>query len=217
MFTGIITELGMVDRTQRASGCVRLTVRAPQSAAELHVNDSVSVNGVCQTVVALDRALFSVEAVEETLSKTTLGDLVNGDSVNLELPLRLQDRIGGHLVAGHVDGVGKVEGVIEQAGSRLIRISYPVQFARYLIPVGSIAVDGISLTVARLEEGLFTASIIPHTLAHTTLGKAAKGLRVNLEFDLVGKYIERMVSVGRIDGRTGGITAEKLGQWGISP
>ena len=136
--------------------------------------------------------------------------------MNLELPMRLQDRIGGHLVAGHVDGVGRVESVVEQAGSRLIRIAYPAGFERYLIPVGSIAVDGISLTVARLEDGAFTVSIIPHTLAHTTLGKAARGMRVNLEFDLVGKYIERMVSVGRTDGPTGGITAEKLGQWGIS-
>lgn len=215
MFTGIITEIGKVDRVERLGGGVRLAVRAPQSALELRVNDSVSVNGACQTVVTMDRSLFRVEAVEETLLKTTLGELAAGSLVNLELPVRLSDRLGGHLVAGHVDCVGVIEEIVSQAGSQLIRISYPLEFSRYLIPVGSIAVDGISLTVARLEGSTFTVSVIPHTLEHTTLGIARKGSRVNLEFDMVGKYIERLVVEGKANVGTEGITPEKLARWGI--
>ena len=215
VFTGIITEIGTVERTERMGGGVRLAIRAPKSAAELHVNDSVSVNGVCQTVVSMGRSLFRVEAVEETLLKTTLGELTGGSRVNLELPVRLSDRLGGHLVAGHVDGVGLVEEVVSQASSQLFRISYPREFSRYLIPVGSIAVDGISLTVARLEGDAFTVSIIPHTLEQTTLGVARQGTRVNLEFDMVGKYIERLVAEGKTNATSDGITPEKLARWGI--
>jgi riboflavin synthase len=215
VFTGIITEIGTVERTERMGGGVRLAIRAPGSAAELHVNDSVAVNGACQTVVTMDRSLFRVETVEETLLKTTLGELTNGSRVNLELPVRLSDRLGGHLVAGHVDSVGVVEEIVSQASSQLVHISYPREFSRYLIPVGSIAVDGISLTVARLEGNVFVVSIIPHTLEHTTLGSARRGTRVNLEFDMVGKYIERLVTEGR-SGQSGeGITPEKLARWGI--
>jgi riboflavin synthase len=177
---------------------------------ELAVNDSIAVNGVCQTVVALDGEIFRVEAVEETLRKTTLGDLSAGTSVNLELPLRLSDRLGGHLVQGHVDCVGLIASVVKQSSSWLVTVQFPPEFRRYVIPVGSIAVDGISLTVAKLEGDLFTVSVIPHTLANTNLGGARSGEKVNLEYDLVGKYIERMVTAG-----TGGsITAEKLAQWG---
>jgi len=215
VFTGIITEIGTVERTERLGGGVRLAIRAPKSGAELHANDSVAVNGVCQTVVSMSRSVFRVEAVEETLLKTTLGELTGGSRVNLELPVRLNDRLGGHLVAGHVDGVGVVEEVVSQASSQLFRISYNREFSRYLIPIGSIAVDGISLTVARLEGNTFTVSIIPHTLEHTTLGVAHQGTRVNLEFDMVGKYIERLVAEGKASPTNEGITPEKLARWGI--
>lgn len=215
MFTGIITEIGTVERVERMGGGVRLAIRAPQSTAELRENDSVSVNGACQTVVTMDGSVFRVEAVEETLLKTTLGELTKGSRVNLELPVRLSDRLGGHLVAGHVDCVGVLEEILTQSSSQLIRISYPRGFSRYLIPVGSIAVDGISLTVARLEGSIFTVSIIPHTLEHTTLGNAGKGTRVNLEFDMVGKYIERLVAEGKSGTANEGITPEKLARWGF--
>ncbi len=215
VFTGIISEIGTVERVERMGGGIRLAIRAPRSAAELRVNDSVAVNGACQTVVTNDRPVFRVEAVEETLLKTTFGELTHGSRVNLELPLRLSDRLGGHLVAGHVDGVGIVEEIVPQASSQLIRVAYPREFARYLVPVGSIAVDGISLTIARMEGAVFAVSIIPHTLEHTTLGIARQGTRVNLEFDMVGKYIERIVLEGR-SGETGeGITLEKLARWGM--
>ncbi len=215
MFTGIITEIGSVRSIERRGGGIGLTIHAPQCAGELHVNDSVAVSGVCQTVIFKDRTTFHVEAVEETLRKTTLGELATGSFVNLELPLRFSDRLGGHLVAGHVDSVGVIKQIEVQLSSHLISISYPLEFSKYLIPVGSIAVDGISLTVARLEGGTFTVSVIPHTLEHTTLGKAREGTRVNLEFDLVGKYIERIVTEGKEGSAKEGITAEKLARWGI--
>jgi riboflavin synthase len=215
VFTGIITEIGSVQSVERRGGGIRLTIHAPRSAGELHVNDSVAVSGVCQTVVSSDGATFRVEAVEETLRKTTLGELVSGSRVNLELPLRLSDRLGGHLVAGHVDSIGVVKEIEVQSSSQLVTVSYPREFLRYLIPVGSIAVDGISLTVARLEGSTFTVSVIPHTLENTTLGKVRTGTHVNLEFDLVGKYIERIVIEGKESPTKEGITPEKLARWGI--
>jgi riboflavin synthase len=215
MFTGIVTEIGLVDRLERLGGGVRLTIRAPQTAAGLQVKDSVAVSGVCQTVVGVDGERFRVEAVEETVRKTTLGGLVVGARVNLELPLRLSDRIGGHLVSGHVDCVGTIQEIDPQVSSHLIRIGYPAEYGRYLIPVGSIAVDGISLTVARLEGQSMTISVIPHTYEHTTLGNVKRGAKVNLEFDMVGKYIEKMVQQGDGGGEKGGITPEKLTEWGF--
>jgi riboflavin synthase len=210
MFTGIIQEVGSIAAIERFGGGVRLSVRGPRVIRELAVNDSVAVDGVCQTVVGLDGEVFRVEAVEETLRKTTLGDLSAGKAVNLELPLRLNDRLGGHLVLGHVDGVGQMTSVVKQSSSWLVTVQFPPEFRRYVIPVGSIAVDGISLTVAKLEGNLLTVSVIPHTLENTTLGESRPGERVNLEFDLVGKYIEQMVT----SGAGGGISAEKLAQWG---
>jgi riboflavin synthase len=130
--------------------------------------------------------------------------------VNLELPLRLSDRLGGHLVQGHVDGIGVISSVVKQSSSWLVAVQFPAEFLRYVIPVGSIAIDGISLTVAKLEGSQLTVSVIPHTLANTTLGAARSGERVNLEFDLVGKYVERMVTTS--SGK--GLSAEMLAQWG---
>ncbi len=210
MFTGIIQEVGAIVANEKFGGGVRLSVRGARVSRELAVNDSVAVNGVCQTVVALEGDVFRVEAVEETLRKTTLGDLSAGASVNLELPLRLSDRLGGHLVQGHVDGIGLISSVVKQSSSWLVGVQFPPEFRRYVIPVGSIAIDGISLTVAKLEGNLLTVSVIPHTLANTTLGGARSGGRVNLEFDLVGKYIEQMVA----SGAGGGISSQKLAQWG---
>ena len=215
MFTGIIEEKGRVTGAVREGGGVRLTVEAPSSASELHVNDSVPLNGACQTVIAKSGRTFTVQAVEETLSKTTLGEFAPGTEINLELPLRLNERLGGHLVLGHVDCVGTVAGVEEKESSHLIRIAFPAPFAKYVIPVGSIAVDGISLTVAATEGNEFTVSIIPHTLSTTTLAGARAGMRVNLEFDVIGKYIERLVAGERSqDAAPASITAEKLRAWG---
>jgi riboflavin synthase len=214
VFTGIIGEIGRVGGVIREGGGIRLTVEAPSSAAELHVNDSVSVNGACQTVVERSSRTFTVQAVEETLSKTTLGEFAPGREVNLELPVRLNDRLGGHLVLGHVDCVGTVAGVEMKESSHMIRISFPAPFARYVIPVGSIAVDGISLTVASAGGNEFTVAIIPHTLSKTTLSYARKGMQVNLEFDVIGKYVERLLNAGKDS--PGSLTAEKLREWGYN-
>jgi riboflavin synthase len=212
MFTGIIREIGRLSGIRKTAGGVQLTVDAPESAPQLNVSDSVSVNGVCQTVIRKEGTSFVVEAVEETLKKTTLGLLRQESRVNLELPMRLDDRLGGHLVLGHVDCTGTVTKISQQPGSWLIDIAYPAEFSRFLIPVGSIAVDGISLTVASLRQGEFTVSIIPHTLEKTTLAAAERGMRVNLEFDLIGKYVESLMA--RKEGKEGELTWDRLREWG---
>ncbi len=214
MFTGIIEETGRVAGVVREGGGIRLTVEAPQSASELRVNDSVSLNGACQTVIASSPRTFTVQAVEETLAKTTLGDFVPGAEINLELPVRLNERLGGHIVLGHVDCVGTVTGVDVKESSRIIRVSFPPGFARYVIPVGSIAVDGISLTIASASANEFAVSVIPHTLSKTTLSRAARGMKVNLEFDVIGKYVEKMVTGEKKEPEP--ITEGKLRTWGYN-
>lgn len=213
MFTGIIQEMGAVGGIDRRGGGAVITVKAATAARELAVDDSVALNGVCQTVVRVSGDTFGVEAVEETLKKTTLGAWRTGDRINLELALRVGDRLGGHLVQGHVDCVGEITGVEERPMSRLVRVGFPERFARYVIPVGSVAVDGISLTVAAVEGREFTVSVIPHTLAKTTLAAAAAGQKVNLEFDVIGKYIERLLPASGTGKE--GLTAEKLTGWGF--
>jgi riboflavin synthase len=216
VFTGIISEIGRVSGVIREGGGVRMTVEAPASSSELRVNDSISLNGACQTVIAKSARTFTVQAVEETLSKTTLGECDPGTQVNLELPVRLNERLGGHLVLGHVDCVGTIAGVEVKESSHLVTISFPPSFAKYVIPVGSIAVDGVSLTVASAGGNEFTVAVIPHTLSKTTLSHARKGMRVNLEFDVIGKYIERLVTSEKGASVPEPLTAEKLRAWGYN-
>lgn len=218
MFTGIIQEIGKVVHAHKVGGAMHLSIHAPVSACELRANDSVSVNGVCQTVIEKTGTTFKVEAVEETLKKTTLGELIPSSMVNLELPMRLTDRVGGHLVQGHVDGIGVVSSIAEKASSWLITIRIPAEFARYVIPVGSIAIDGVSLTVASVKDLEITVSIIPHTMKKTTFPRLTPGERVNLEFDLIGKYLEKLLSSGtKGDGGTeNSISMEKLKSWGYT-
>ena len=215
MFTGIIQELGSVNGVKHVGGSVHITVKAPELSGELKVDDSVSVNGACQTVIQKRGSMFTVEAVEETLSKTTLGSFAVSSKVNLELPVRLNDRLGGHLVQGHVDCVGTIGNIEKKASSWLITVHFPEEFNRYVIPAGSIAIDGISLTVASTTPGALVVSIIPHTLEKTTLADARMGGKVNLEFDLVGKYIEKILKGGVAQsGEEEKLTEEKLRQWG---
>jgi len=216
MFTGIITEVGRIAALTPEGGGRRITVQAPATAPELRVDDSVAVSGVCLTVIARTQTSFTAQAVEETLGKTTLGTLAPGRGVNLELPLRLNDRLGGHIVLGHTDCVGRVKFVTPRETSTMIGIEYPPEFARYIIPVGSIAVDGISLTVAASAGSTFTVSVIPHTLASTTLGAASVGTPVNLEFDLLGKYVERLMSGEKGNGPVSTLNADKLREWGYN-
>ena len=215
MFTGIIQEIGTLAEVKKVGGGIHISVNAPECARELKVDDSVSINGVCQTVIQKRGSMFTVEAVEETLSKTTLGQLAVASPVNLELAVRLNDRLGGHLVQGHVDCVGTIGNVEKKTSSWLITVHFPEEFNRYVIPVGSIAIDGISLTVASTTPGSLTVSIIPHTLAKTTLASARKGEKVNLEFDLIGKYIEKMMLGEKSAPDTkASLTEEKLRWWG---
>ena len=195
MFTGIIEEVGRVAAIDNLDGGRRLTIAA-SFAPELRVDQSVAVSGACQTVVAYDDETFSVVAVEETLSKTNFGALGAGERVNLERAMRPDGRLDGHFVQGHIDATGEVADIEKLADSWLVRVRYPERFAPYLIPVGSITLDGISLTVARLEDDALTAAIIPHTWTHTTIADWQPGRAVNLEFDLIGKYVVRALERG---------------------
>ncbi len=195
MFTGIIEEVGRVAAVEELGGGRRLTLEA-SFAPELRVDQSVAVNGACQTVIAAGGQAFSVVAVEETLAKTNLGALGAGDRVNLERAMPAGGRLDGHLVQGHVDATGEVARIEPLADSWLVRVRYPERFAPYLIPVGSVTLDGIALTVARLEDEALTVAIIPHTWTRTTVADWQPGRVVNLEFDLIGKYVVRALERG---------------------
>lgn len=193
MFTGLIEEIGQIAAVQKQGGAVRFTISATEITQDLAVDDSISVNGVCLTAIRVSPQKFDVEAVEETLRKTTLGSFRTATKVNLERCLRLSDRLGGHIVQGHVDSVGEVISFREQQGGRLLTIRLPADRMRYIISEGSIAVNGVSLTVARIEDNRITISLIPHTLGKTTLGDLYAGDSVNIEVDLVGKYVENLL------------------------
>jgi riboflavin synthase len=195
MFTGIVEELGTIRSvTPNATGC-RLEVAASVVLEDAHIGDSISLNGCCLTVVALQTDAYVVDAVEETLRMTTLGSLQPGERVNLERSVRLADRLGGHLVQGHVDGLGTLLRQEPQAdGSLMLTFGSPSDVLRYVVYKGSIAVDGVSLTVAGLDATSFSVAIIPHTQAVTTLGFRRPGDRVNIETDVIARYVERLLT-----------------------
>ena len=194
MFTGIIEELGSVRAIDRREGGARLEIAATKVLADARAGDSIAVNGCCLTVVDRGDGWWAADAVIETLERTALGSLEPDNPVNLERPLRLSDHLGGHLVQGHVDAVGHVAGRTQLAdGSTRFRFSAPPDVLRYAVEKGSVAVDGISLTVAALGDDAFDVAVIPHTLAVTTLGYKGPGASVNLEADLVAKYVERLL------------------------
>jgi riboflavin synthase len=192
MFTGIVREIGSVESLERSDGGGRLRVGAAL-AAELGLGDSVAVAGACLTVSARDDGSFSADVSKQTLGLTTLGELEIGAAVNLEPALRAGDPLGGHLVQGHVDGAGEVTGLNPEGDSTRLRVKPPPELLRYLVEHGSVTVDGVSLTVATLDRESFEAALIPETLSRTTLGAAKQGQRVNLEVDLVGRYVERLL------------------------
>jgi riboflavin synthase len=193
MFTGLVESTARVRRVDPDGDGVRLEVETPL-AAELRQGDSIAVNGVCLTAVDPDGGHFKADVMAETLRRSSLGPLAAGDSVNVELPLRAGDRLGGHMVQGHVDGTGTVEGTRDEGFARLVRISADPSLLRYVVEKGSIAVDGVSLTVAEVDDEGFTVSLIPETLERTTLGLAAPGRVVNLEVDVLAKYVEKLVA-----------------------
>ncbi|HEV7133197.1 MAG TPA: riboflavin synthase [Gaiellaceae bacterium] len=193
MFTGIVRERGRVAGIDGGADGVRLRVAAPETAEGVAIGDSVAVSGVCLTVVALGGGEISFDAVPETLSRTALGRLAAGDDVNVEPALRVGDALGGHVMQGHVDGVGRVRSVEPEGDGRRIWLDAAPEIVRYCVEKGSIAVDGVSLTVAALDTAGFAVALIPHTLAETTLGSLAAGDPVNLEVDVLAKYVERLV------------------------
>jgi riboflavin synthase len=193
VFTGLVADLGTVTAVDATPDGARLAVRSAL-ADELALGDSVAVNGVCLTATEVDGGAFRADVMHETLRRSSLGALAAGSPVNLELPLRAIDRLGGHVVQGHVDGVGTVRSVREDGFARIVEVAAPPGLLRYVVEKGSIAVDGISLTVASVDGDAFSVSLIPETLERTNLGAAAAGQPVNLEVDVLAKYVERLMA-----------------------
>lgn len=203
MFTGLIEELGAVAGVEELPTGRRLRI-ATAAAADLALGDSVAVNGVCLTVVRFDASGFDAEVSPETLRVTNLGDLRDGATVNLERPLLPSDRLGGHFVQGHVDGVGSLAGIEQETDFWWVTVRFPEDLSRYLVPKGSVAVDGISLTVAGLEADRFAVQIVPHTWRYTNLHARRVGDAVNIECDIIGKYVARAVEAFGATGRGDG-------------
>jgi riboflavin synthase len=199
MFTGIVEELGTIAAVEDQGDAIRLTVRASIVLEGTGLGDSIAVNGCCLTVVTTDGDTWMADVMQETLDKTSLLGVTAGDRVNLERAVTVEKRLGGHLVQGHVDGVGEVVRRTPSEHWELVEISMPPEFGRYLVDKGSITVDGVSLTVVEALEESFTVSLIPETLARTTLGTRQPGDRVNLEFDVIAKHVEKLLVGGYLD------------------
>ena len=194
MFTGIIEELGVVDGLQEQADAVRLTVRGPLVTLDARLGDSIAVNGCCLTVAQRDGETFTADVMRETLDKTSLGVLEPGGRVNLERAVTAATRLGGHIVQGHVDGTGRILSREPSEHWEVVTVELPEELSRYLVDKGSITVDGISLTVVSAGADSFTVSLIPETLARTTLGLKQPGDPVNLEVDVIAKYVERLLN-----------------------
>jgi len=198
MFTGIVEELGTVRRVEpgRDRAGARIEIAAAIVLDDIEIGASMAINGCCLTVVRCDAAAFAVDAVPETLARTTLGQLAPGDTVNLERPLRLADRLGGHLVQGHVDGTATLAARAEEAdGSARLTFTAPAELLPHVVEKGSVALDGVSLTIAALTADGFEVALIPHTLAVTTLGERAPGRCVNIEVDMLSRHVARLLAV----------------------
>ena len=193
MFTGIVVEQGEIRRARDRGGILELEIDAPTIARAVHEGDSVAVSGVCLTAIAANRRRFTVQVTPETRARSTLAEVERNDLVNLELPARLHDRLGGHLVQGHVDGTARVIRIEEENTARRVWLSVDEDVLRYLVTKGSITLDGVSLTVAEVGRTSFQVALIPHTLGVTTLGRREVGARVNVEVDVLAKYVERLM------------------------
>jgi len=196
MFTGLVQDRGHVEAVDQTDEGARVRVRT-RLGSELTDGDSVAVQGVCLTATAVHQEVFTVDVMAETLRRSTLGALAAGAAVNLELPLRASDRLGGHVVQGHVDGVGEVVAVGDEGFSRRVWIEPPPELLRYVVQKGSIAVAGVSLTVAEVTDDHFAVALIPETLERTTLGTAAPGDRINIEVDVLAKHVEKLLEGAR--------------------
>lgn len=211
MFTGLIEEIGKIKNITPLGGGFKISVSSPGITTGAKLGDSININGACQTIEKIEKDIFEVTAVEETVKKTTLGGFKRGDKVNLESSLTLNKKLGGHFVLGHVDTTGKIISITKKTASFLVDISYPEEFSKYIIHVGAVAVDGISLTIADFNEHSFIVSVIPHTWQQTTLHDKKTTDRVNLEFDVLGKYVSRILDRGK----QGKITEDWLKELGF--
>lgn len=207
MFTGIIECIGIVRAIRRGARSATLVIAAPEVVEGTEVGDSIATNGVCLTVTSIEGGTFSADVMPETMRRTALGELEVGSRVNLERALRLDSRLGGHLVTGHVDGTGRIVSMVREDNAVRIRVGAPRAIMRYVIPKGSVALEGVSLTVTEVTEEGFEVSVIPHTQQATTLTSMRTGDAVNIENDVVGKYVERFLSPTPA---SGGLTLEKL-------
>jgi riboflavin synthase len=191
VFTGLVADLGTVEAVDATADGVRIAI-ATKLAGEIGLGDSVAVNGVCLTATTVDHAAFTADVMNESLRRSSLAEVSAGSTVNLELPLRAHDRLGGHFVQGHVDGVATVRETREDGFARVVTFDAPPGLLRYVVEKGSIAVDGVSLTVSAVDDDSFSVSLIPETLERTTLGTAVPGRPVNLEVDVLAKYVEKL-------------------------
>lgn len=196
MFTGLIEDIGTISSIKRIGNGAELIIESNFICDDLKIDDSVSINGVCLTATNINQNKFQLIAVDETLKKTNVGNLRTGSKVNLERAVKANSRLGGHIVQGHVDCIGKIKSILPQSKGYILDIEYPFEYRKYLINTGSITVNGVSLTVAKIENKFFKIAIIPHTWGKTTFHLNKVNDSVNLEFDLLGKYIENMVIFG---------------------
>ncbi|BDQ02717.1 riboflavin synthase [Ignavibacterium sp.] len=194
MFTGLVEEKGILKEKIPTGDGFQFEIQAEKVLDDLTIGSSIAVNGCCLTVVKRTEKTFSVDTIEETLNKTNLGVLKQGEKVNLERPLKADARLGGHFVLGHIDTTGRIEEIKELSNSHWMTISFPERFKQYLIYVGSVAIDGVSMTVAELKDSKFSVGIIPHTWKETIFSDKKVGDTVNLEFDVLGKYVERIMN-----------------------
>ncbi|SMC55915.1 riboflavin synthase [Sporomusa malonica] len=216
MFTGLVEELGKVKQIARGAKSVRLTVAGVKVLTDVKLGDSIAVNGTCLTVVEFSRDWFTADVMPETVDRTALAGLKPGDTVNLERTLRVGDRLGGHIVSGHIDGVGQILAKEQNDNAVIVRIGAGPEVMRYIIQKGSIAIDGTSLTVVDFGPDWFTVSLIPHTASMTTVGLKTTGEPVNLETDIIGKYVEKLLGLSQIAKPADKITLSFLEQHGFT-
>jgi riboflavin synthase len=220
MFTGLIETVGVIDQIGKKRNSFQIRITAVLDLSKSDIGASIAVDGVCLTAVAVEKNAFAVEASPETLARTTLNERKRGDRVNLEQALQLSDRLGGHLVTGHIDGIGEVISTTKDSNAWVIGISIPPALTRYLVKKGSVGVDGVSLTVNELEGNAFTVSIIPHTAQNATIGTKRIGEKVNIETDLIGKYVERFLNeaalLPKIKGKSPSIDTDFLNKHGFT-
>ncbi len=207
MFTGIIEETGRIKNIKKGAASAVLEIQASKVLEDVRLGDSIAVNGVCLTVTGFSSSEFSADVMHETLNRSSLGTLKTGSAVNLERAMKADGRFGGHIVSGHIDGTGVITDIKRDDNAVWYTIDAPEEIMRYVVEKGSVAIDGISLTVAEISPAYFKVSVIPHTAGNTTLSMKRQGERVNIENDIIGKYVEKLMTP---DSRSGGITEEFL-------